>query len=112
MPIPRPLDRSDSASWSHGGFHDLPASTCPCLRGDPAISREHGHAQVKQGLSVPCRVLNMAMAKPLLDCPRVVSIVGQLKAAGVAQHVRVYRAGELGTSDRPPLATSDAGRLR
>src|SRR4051794_11678974 len=53
MPIPRPSDRSDSASWSHGGFHDRPASTCPCLRGDSVISREHGYAQVKQGLSRP-----------------------------------------------------------
>src|SRR3954454_1928339 len=64
MPIPRPLDRSGSASWSHGGFHDRPASTCPCLRGDSVISREHRYAQVKQGLSAIFALLVSPLATP------------------------------------------------
>src|SRR3954451_3256666 len=45
-------------------------------------------------LGVPCRVLNVAMAEPFLNCSGVVSIVGQLEAAGVAQHVRVHGEGK------------------
>ena len=39
-------------------------------------------------LSVPRRVLDIAMAEPLLNGSRVVAIMGELEAAGVAQHVR------------------------
>src|SRR4051794_1109880 len=42
-------------------------------------------------LSVPCGVLDVAVAEPLLNGSRVVSIVGELEATGVAQHVRVDR---------------------
>ena len=34
-------------------------------------------------------MLNVAVAKPLLNSSRIVPIVGQLKAAGMMQHVRV-----------------------
>jgi hypothetical protein len=37
---------------------------------------------------VPYRVLNVAVAQPFLDSAGVVPIVGELEAAGVAQHVR------------------------
>src|SRR3954451_12693559 len=47
-------------------------------------------------LGVPCGVLDVAMAQPLLNGAGVAPIVGELKAAGVAQHVRVDREGELG----------------
>ena len=30
------------------------------------------------------------MSKPVLDCPRIVSCIGQRVAAGVPQHVRVH----------------------
>ena len=42
-------------------------------------------------LSVSCRVLDVAMAKPLLDGSRVVPIVGP---SGMAQHVRVHGEGK------------------
>src|SRR3954468_1428000 len=46
---------------------------------------------LRSQLGIPCRVLNVAMAQPLLNGSRVVPIVGQLKAAGVTQHVRMDR---------------------
>src|SRR4051812_19385258 len=52
-------------------------------------------------LGVPRRVLDVAMAEPLLNGSRVVSIVSQLKTTGVAQHVRVDREGELGRHADP-----------
>jgi hypothetical protein len=73
----------------------------------PKISKPFGGQ-----LGVSCRVLDVAMAEPLLDGSRVVSIVGQLKAAGVAQHVRVDREGELDATDQLSLAAREARRLR
>ena len=45
---------------------------------------------------VPCRVLDVAMAQPLLNGSRIVSIVGELIATAMAHHVRVNREAELG----------------
>jgi hypothetical protein len=42
------------------------------------------------------------MAEPSLDCPSVVSLVGESVATGVAEHVRVRLQFE-GRSDRRPL---------
>jgi hypothetical protein len=36
------------------------------------------------------------MPKPILDCPRVVAVIRQLVAAGVAQHVDVHRERKAG----------------
>src|SRR3954452_15349459 len=44
-------------------------------------------------LGVPCGVLDVAMAQPLLNGSCVVPIVGQLKAASGAQHVRMDSQG-------------------
>ena len=64
-------------------------------------------------LGIPCRVLDVAMAKPLLDGSRVVPIVGELKAASVAQHVRVNKEGELGRhADARELLAERGGSYR
>src|SRR3954463_5149765 len=52
-------------------------------------------------LGVPCRVLDVAMAQPFLNGSCVVPLVGQLKAASVAQHVRMDREGDLGRHADP-----------
>ena len=45
--------------------------------------------------SVPGGVLDVAMAEPLLDSARVMlAAVGECKAAGVPEHVRVNREGK------------------
>src|SRR3954464_7212701 len=61
-------------------------------------------------LSVPCRVLNVAMAEPLLNSTGVVPIMSKLKAASVAQHVRVDREGELGRHADARELLAEAGR--
>ena len=63
-------------------------------------------------LGVPCRVLDVAMAQPFLNGSCVVPIVGQLKAASVAQHVRVHGEGKLDATDQLSLAAREARRLR
>ena len=60
-------------------------------------------------LSVARRVLDVAMAQPLLNGSRVVSIVGH---SGVAQHVRVHGEGKLDATDQLSLAAREARRLR
>jgi hypothetical protein len=42
------------------------------------------------------RILNIAMSKIRLDRPRVVAIVGELIAAGVAQHVGMRLDAQIG----------------
>src|SRR4051794_3676522 len=61
-------------------------------------------------LGVTRGVLDVAMAKPLLNSSRVMAIVGQLKATGVAQHVRVDREGELGRRADARQLLAEAGR--
>src|SRR3954454_5038324 len=61
-------------------------------------------------LGVPCGVLDVAMAQPLLNGSCVVPIVGQLKAASVAQHVRMDREGELGRCADARQLLAEAGR--
>src|SRR5690349_11215365 len=60
-------------------------------------------------LGVARRVLDVAMAEPLLNGSRVVPIVGELKAAGVAQHVRMDREGELGRRADASELLAEAG---
>src|SRR5262249_27302858 len=48
-------------------------------------------------VGVPDRVLNVVVAEVVLQGPRVVAIVGQLKPAGMAKHVRVDRERHLGS---------------
>ena len=47
-------------------------------------------------LRIPHRVLNVSMAEVVLNRPGVVSLVGELEATGVAQHVRVNGEAKLG----------------
>lgn len=61
-------------------------------------------------LGVSRRVLNVAVPKPLLDRARVVSVMGELEAAGVAEHVRVDGEGELGRLADPGELLAEAGR--
>jgi hypothetical protein len=61
-------------------------------------------------LCVPRRVLDVAMAKPLLDRSSVVPVVRELKAARMAKHVRVNREGELGRHADPSELLAKAGR--
>src|SRR6516162_8794055 len=46
---------------------------------------------------VPDRVLDVLVAKVVLQGPRVVAIVGELEPAGMAKHVRVDREWHLGS---------------
>src|SRR5262249_11184792 len=61
----------------------------------PAVAHTHssGAPEIFETLLAQFRVarsvLDGAMAEPILDCPRVVALVGQRVTAGVAQHVGV-----------------------
>src|SRR3954447_13722169 len=61
-------------------------------------------------LGVPRRMLDVAVAEPLLNGSRVMAIVGQLKSTGMAQHVRVDREGELGRRADARELLAEAGR--
>ena len=61
-------------------------------------------------LGVAGGVLDVAVPEPLLDGTRVVSAVGEREAAGVAQHVRVDREGELGRRADHREQFSEPGR--
>src|SRR3954447_16298951 len=50
--------------------------------------------EVLEPLGGQLGVPDVLMPEPLLNGPRVVPIVGQLEAAGMARHVRVAGAGE------------------
>ena len=67
---------------------------------------EADHGNIRRGLIAPeilepiCRqfsvaggMLNVAVPQIMLDRPRVLPVVGQLVAGGVAQHVRMDRNG-------------------
>src|SRR6516165_5330962 len=51
---------------------------------------------VGRHVGVPDGVLNVLVAKVVLQGPRVVAIVGEFEPAGVAKHVRVDRKWHLG----------------
>src|SRR6516225_284820 len=51
---------------------------------------------VGRHFGVPDRVLDVLVAKVVLQGPRVVAIVGELEPTGMAQHVRVDREWHLG----------------
>src|SRR3954453_10248490 len=61
-------------------------------------------------LGVPRRMLDVAVAEPLLNGSRVMAIVGQLKSTGMAQHLRVDREGELGRRADARELLAEAGR--
>src|SRR5262249_32755902 len=46
---------------------------------------------VGRHFGVPDRVLDVLVAKVVLEGPRVVAVVGQLESTGMAKHVRVER---------------------
>src|SRR5215813_11541560 len=49
------------------------------------------HKSIRGQLGVTHRVLNILVPQPSLQCPRVVAGVGKGVAAGMPQHVRMYR---------------------
>src|SRR5215831_1767713 len=60
---------------------------------------------------VPDRVLDVPVPKVVLQGPRVVAIVGELEAAGVAKHVRVdgeWHLGGLTEALDKPVKTNGA----
>src|SRR5262249_1500795 len=54
---------------------------------------------VGRHVGVPDRVLDVLVSEVVLQGPRVVAIIGQLKPAGMAKHVRVGREWHLGGRD-------------
>jgi hypothetical protein len=76
---------------------------CKCGRSVPVSQCQK--ASVAPEIPEPCgrqfrvldRVADISMAKPCLDCSRVVAGIGQCVTAGVAQHVRVNLDIELGS---------------
>ena len=68
-----------------GAIRDFPLSVPPKLF--EAVGRQ---------FSVPDRVLNVLVPEVMLQGPRVVAVVGQLEAAGMAKHVWMDREWHLG----------------
>src|SRR5262249_299729 len=68
---------------------------------------------VGRHFGVPDRVLDVLVAKVVLQGPRVVAIVGELEPAGVAKHVRGDREWHLGgLTDTPDEAMEADGADR
>src|ERR1035437_2017604 len=62
---------------------------------------------------VPNRVLDIFVSEIMLDCAGVVAIVGELVAAGMAQHVRMNLEREAGLDAQPcdhPTKAADGER--
>jgi hypothetical protein len=64
----------------------------------------------RRQLGIAYRMLNIAVPKVSLQRPRIVSLVSQRVAAGVAQHVRVCLEPKLGHDPRPLDHAGKAGR--
>ena len=60
-----------------------------------SISKEFLESLRRQG-GIPRRILDIAMAEIRLDRARIVTIVGELVAAGVPQHVGVRLDAQVG----------------
>src|SRR5215470_5275795 len=70
----------------HGGYFASQASLA-----SPKILEP-----VRRHFGVLDRVLNVFVPEVMLQCPRVVAVVGELKTTGMAQHVRMDWEGHLG----------------
>ncbi len=69
-------------------------STHPLPLGWPRLPPEVLEA-VGRELGVAHRVLDVLVTEPRLQGPRVVAVIGQLKAAAMPQHVRMHRERHL-----------------
>src|SRR5262249_42291600 len=69
-----------------GGMDPAPPSSVP-----PKILESVG-----RHFGVPDRVLDVLVSKVVLQCARIVAVVGELEPAGMAKHVRVDREWHLG----------------
>ena len=58
------------------------------------------------------RILNVAMSEIRLDRARVVAVVGELVATGMAEHVGVRLDAEVGRDGCPPDHAGEAGRRK
>jgi hypothetical protein len=70
----------------------------------PAITTscyEREYMRSSDSIWIARRVLNVAMPKIGLDCPGIVTIVGELVAAGVAQHVGMRVDAEISSGGWP-----------
>jgi hypothetical protein len=65
---------------------------------------------VRRQLGVAYGVLNVAVPKVVLQRPRVVTSIGEGKAAGVAQHVGMCLEGKSGLNTGPLHHLREAGR--
>src|SRR5262245_41098299 len=85
------LRRAASCRWQK--TIGQPARTCrpPSSSVPPKVL-----GPVGRQFGIPDRVLNVLMPKVVLQGPRVVAIVGELEATGVAKHVWVDREWRLG----------------
>ena len=110
--LPRPRRSITSAAAARGQVRQLPQDrlqlrvpSCCGVRLTSAVScrparRIRSSPEVlepaRRQLGVSHRVLDVAVAEVSLQRSRIVALVGQRKATGVAQHVRMSRKAELG----------------
>jgi hypothetical protein len=59
---------------------------------------------------IPRRVLDVAMPKVGLDCARVVTVIGELVAAGMTEHVGVRLDTQVGIGASPLHHAGEARR--
>ena len=98
--------------------------TCLCRSGQTRAMAIFGVGLIAPEILEPiCRqfgvaggMLNVAVSQIMLDRPRVLPVVGQLVAGGVAQHVRMDRDSmPASRSGRPTIlrtASAQSGALR
>ena len=83
-------------------------------KGDPrsaadSVAKEFLKPLRRQG-SIACRILNVAVTEISLDRTCVVAIIGQLVAAGVAEHVGMRLDPEISRDGCPLNHAREAGR--
>ena len=79
------------------------------IRNLPSIAKKFLEPLRRQG-GIARRILNIAMPEIGLDRARVVAVIGELVAAGMAQHVGVRLDAQIGDSGCPLDHAGEAGR--
>jgi hypothetical protein len=98
-----------SCGWQPSRWNLDPSRGSPFLTRTASVPPEISKP-VGCHLGVPDRVLDVLVPEVVLQGPRIVTIVGELEAAGMAQHVRMDGKGDLGSLAEPGNEMVEAER--
>src|ERR1019366_5069643 len=104
--LSKQASRSSSTRWPQSEFTPRRPNMAYAAKQTPASIPPKTLESRRAELRVPDGVLNVPMPEPQLQCPRIVTVIGQLEAAGMPEHVGMHRESNLGlyTGARDHLA--------